>query len=99
MLAPFLILAASGTAVTWLTASKAVPTAVPAGWSIPEIVPRPPGGTYVTSPRPNGRTRLTAHARTGARLWFAERGPGGIERIEGVTPGPDHDDTVWSIDW
>jgi len=95
---PLLVLAASGTAVTWLAAPRAVPTAVPAGWSIPEIVPRPPGGTYVTPSRTNGRTRLTAYARTGARVWFAERGPGGIERIEGVTPAPHGDDTVWSID-
>lgn len=76
--------------------------AVPPGWLIPSTVPLPAGGRLSTSALPRGRERLTAYDRLGAEAWFAERGPSGIDRIEGRPVGraaDRRDDVIWSIDY
>lgn len=76
--------------------------ALPVGWMIPSNVALPADGSFSTSALPGGRERLTAYDRLGAETWFAERGPSGIERIEGRTAGrtaDGRDDVIWSIDY
>jgi len=76
--------------------------AVPVGWMIPSTVPLPAAGSFSTVALPGGRERLTAYGRSGAEIWFAERGPSGIERIEGRSVGraaDGSDDVIWSIDY
>jgi len=76
--------------------------AVPAGWLVPSTVPLPAGGRFSTSALPGGRKRLTAYDRLGVEVWFAERGPSGIDRIEGRPVGraaDGRDDVIWSIDY
>lgn len=97
VLTPAVAVRAVGVVLTWSASSRPGPAPIPAGWSFPKSVPLPEGGTYVTSSRPNGRTRLTAYDRSGEEAWFAERGPGGIDYIEGMTPGDGGDRVIWSI--